>query len=124
MHKPTESEMEILQILWEEGPSTVRRVNELQNNMRKVGYTTTLKIMQLMVEKDLLDVDKTTRQHIYTAIPEQEKTRLNLLVSFLDKTFQGSASSLIMQLLGNKKTSKEELIQIKEYIHQLEKENE
>jgi len=123
-YKPTDSEIEVLQILWDQGPSTVRKVNEIQNEKRRVGYTTTLKIMQLMVEKNIVTVNKENRQHIYSALLEQEIIKMNLLNQFLKKTFQGSASSLVMQLLGDKNTSKKELEEIKAYINQIEKENE
>ncbi len=91
-YNPTETELEILQILWEFGPSTVRFINDKQNELKKVGYTTTLKIMQIMVEKGLLTVDKANRQHIYTPLIEQENAKKNLVNNFLDKTFKGSAT--------------------------------
>jgi len=97
--KPTEAEWEILQILWEKGSSTVKFVNEIQNSKRKVGYTTTLKIMQIMSFKKFLVVNKDNRQHIYKPAIDQEKTENTLLNSFLEKTFNGSSSKLIMQLL-------------------------
>jgi predicted transcriptional regulator len=119
--KPTDTELEILQILWDKGPSTVKFVNEIQNKNKQVGYTTTLKIMQIMAEKEMLKVDKKQRQHIYAATMDKEETQRGLLDSFLDKTFKGSASKLVMQLLGNKTTSASELEEIKNYLNELEK---
>ena len=118
--KPTESELEILQILWAKGPSSVRQVNDLLNQRREVGYTTTLKIMQLMLEKGLVNRDTSTRTHVYrTAVSEQD-TRKRLLDRFVDTTFRGSAMDLVMQALGNKDTSQEELNEIKAYIQKIE----
>ena len=118
--KPTESELEILQILWANGPSSVRQVNEVLNNKREVGYTTTLKIMQLMLDKGLVDRDTKTRTHIYHAVVSEEHTRKHLLDSFVDKTFRGSAMEMVMQALGNKDTSQEQLDEIKAFINKIE----
>ncbi len=121
-NKPTESEYQILQILWEKGPSNVRQVNEIINLTKETGYTTTLKLMQIMTDKGLVARDTATRTHIYTAAISQEDTQGELLNSFLQKTFKGSAMSLVMQTLGNHKASREELKEIKKLINQLEKE--
>jgi len=118
---PTESELAILQILWEKGPSTVRFINDcLNTSEKKVGYTTTLKIMQIMMEKQLLSRNAAGRQHIYEAAVQKESIQKNLVEKFVEKTFKGSASQLVMQLLGNKNTSKEELEEIKSLINKLE----
>ena len=119
-HNPTEAELEILQILWQSGPATVRAVHEQLDRQREVGYTTTLKNMQNMVQKRLLKRDDSQRSHIYSAAIRQEPTQRALLDRFLDKAFGGSASRLVMQALGNRSTSPEELQQIKELIRQLE----
>lgn len=121
-HNPTETELEILQLLWEFGPSTVRFVNEKQNELKNadVGYTTTLKIMQIMTEKGMLDVNKESRQHIYTPNIDETETKGKLLDGFLKKTFSGSASKLVMQALGNHKPSKKELDEIKKFINDIE----
>jgi predicted transcriptional regulator len=120
-NKPTEAELEVLQILWDKGPSTVRSVNEVLGKKRNVGYTTTLKIMQIMTEKGLVKRDEEGRTHIYEAVPEKETTQGILLERFLSNAFSGSTHKLVMQALGNHKTSEEELRQIKELISELEK---
>src|SRR3712207_6176868 len=107
--KPTESELEILQILWQHGPNTVRFVNEQLNQKKEVGYTTTLKIMQIMADKGLVKRNEESRSHIYEANVNEEATQKHMLDKFLNLTFRGSASKLIMQALGNHKASKEEL---------------
>ena len=119
-YNPTESELEILQLLWKNGPSTVRFINEKQNEVKEVGYTTTLKIMQIMVEKGTLDVNKESRQHIYTPALDEDETKGKLLDGFLKKTFSGSAMKMVMQALGNHKPSKEELDEIKNLIKEIE----
>ncbi len=118
--KPTEAELEILQVLWTHGPTTVREVHEQLTERRTVGYTTTLKNMQNMVQKRLLLRDDAQRSHVYAAAIRQEDTQRMLLDRFLDTTFGGSASRLVMQALGHQKTSPEELQQIKALIDQLE----
>lgn len=120
---PTNAEVEILQVLWQYGPSTVRFVNDkLNEQKRAVQYTSTLKLMQIMMEKGLLQRDDTNMKHVYTAAVEEEKTKSDLLGRFVDNVFHGSASSLMMQLLANKKASEEELKAIKEILKNL-KEN-
>jgi len=117
---PTESELEILQILWEQGPSSVRAVNEILNEKRSVGYTTTLKIMQIMTDKALVTRDTKTRTHIYQADVKEGETQSSLLDSFIQKTYRGSAMRLVMQALGNKEASPEELAELKELINKIE----
>lgn len=119
-YKPTESELQILQILWDQGPSSVRVVNDALNEKRETGYTTTLKIMQIMADKGLVDRDTSSRTHIYTAAPQQQETQSFLLGEFLKSTFRGSAKKLVLQALGNHKTTKEELQEIKSLIEKLE----
>lgn len=118
--KPTESELEILQVLWQHGPSTVRHVHEELSKTKEVGYTTTLKLMQIMVEKEMLEADKASRSHIYRPLLEEERTQRQLLDRFLDAAFRGSASKLVMQALGNSNTSKEELDEIRNLLDKLE----
>ena len=118
--KPTEAELEILQILWQHGATTVRLVHDRLADGREVGYTTTLKNMQNMVHKGLLYRDDTARSHVYSAAIRQEDTQRMLLDRFLATTFGGSASRLVMQALGHQKTTQEELQQIKDLIHRLE----
>lgn len=118
--KPTESELQILQVLWDKGPSTVRTVNEQINKVKETGYTTTLKLMQIMVDKGLVSRDTSSRTHVYDVLIDEKHTRSNLLSEFLNNTFKGSAMSLVMQTLGNYKASKEELQAIKDLINKLE----
>ena len=118
--KPTESELEILQILWKRGPSSVKEVNEEINKKKESGYTTTLKTMQIMLEKGLVTREKAGRGHVYSAAYRKEETQQALLDKVLETAFGGSAGKLVMQALGNKKTSKEELAEIKNLIDKLE----
>jgi predicted transcriptional regulator len=119
--KPTEAELDVLRILWEYGPSTVKAVNNIQNRDKDVGYTTTLKIMQIMSEKGMLKRTKTGRSHVYQPVLQQEKMQRQLLDSFVDAAFSGSSAKLVMQALGHGKASKEEIRQIREYLDRLEK---
>jgi predicted transcriptional regulator len=119
--EPTRSELEILQVLWEHGPSTVRFVNDkLNEQKREVQYTSTLKLMQIMVDKGLLLRDESSMKHVYSAADEESKTKGLLLNKFVDTLYNGSVSSLMLQLLGNKKTSKKELDAIKEMIKKMD----
>lgn len=117
---PTRSELEILQVLWERGPSTVREVNNELIMQREVNYTTTLKQMQLMAEKGMLDRAENQMKHVYTAALDEQETKAKLLKKFVDSTYKGSAASLVMQLLGNENTSPQDLQDIKEMIKKLE----
>ena len=120
--EPTKSELEILQVIWQHGPSTVRFVNDqLNQQKRAVQYTSTLKLMQIMVDKGILNRDETNMKHIYSAAIEEQKTKGFLLERFIDTMYNGSASKLLMQLLGNKKTSKKELEEIKELLGKMNK---
>jgi predicted transcriptional regulator len=119
--RPTESELEILQILWQFGPSSVRFVNEKLNEERKVGYTTTLKLMQIMADKGLAERDTKSRTHIYNAAMNEKETQGFLLKEFVDNAFRGSAKKLVLQALGNHSTTPEELAEIKALIAQIEK---
>ena len=118
--RPTEAELEILQVLWKHGPCTVRFVNDKLREKKEVGYTTTLKIMQLMLEKNLLRRDESSRSHLYRAAVEEKETQGLLLDRFLETAFAGSASKLIMQALGHHKTSPEEISQIRTLLDNLE----
>lgn len=121
--EPTRSELEILKVLWEYGPSTVRFVNDrLNEQTRPVQYTSTLKLMQIMYEKKMLERDESSMKHVYKPALEEEKTKNVLLTRFVDSLFNGSASRLVMQLLGNKKTSAKELKAIRELLAGIEKE--
>ncbi len=120
-HKPTESELEILGILWERGASTVREVHEKLAETKEAGYTTTLKLMQIMYEKGLLTRDASSKTHIYAAAVSQTETQQQLLNKMIDTVFGGSATQLVMQALGHHKSSDEELDQIRKYLSEIEK---
>lgn len=128
-YRPTESELAILQVLWEHGPSTVRFINDQLNNQSleegEIGYTTTLKLMQIMVvNKGILKRDTSQRTHIYYPLISELEAKQRLLDKFVDTTFRGSAMDLVMQALGNHDASQEELTAIKELIQKLEDEQE
>jgi BlaI family transcriptional regulator, penicillinase repressor len=119
---PTKSELEILQVLWEFGPSTVRFVNDkLNEQKREVNYTTTLKLMQIMTEKGIVKRDESTMKHVYSPVEEEQKTKGYLLNRFVDSMYNGSTSRLLMQLLGNKKPTKKELEEIRKLIDKLDR---
>ena len=121
--EPTKAELEILQVLWQHGPCTVRFVNDkLNEQTRTVQYTSTLKLMQIMNDKGLLERDDTNMKHVYAPAEEEHKTKNYLLERFVNSMYHGSASSLVMQLLGNKKTSKKELKIIKEMLDKFDTE--
>lgn len=117
---PTDSELEILQVLWQQGPCTVRSVNEILNTRREVGYTTTLKLLQIMHEKGLVSREEEGRTHIYAAHVDEQATRSQLLQEFVDQTFRGSAMEMVMQALGNHDASPAELDEIKALITSIE----
>ncbi len=119
--EPTKSELEILQVLWQYGPSTVRVVNEkLNEQKREVNYTSTLKLMQIMLDKGLLHRDDSQMKHVYRPAAEETKTKGALLDRFVDTLYSGSASSLMMQLIGNKKISKKEIEAIRELLKKMD----
>jgi len=120
---PTESELEVLQVLWEQGPSSVRAVNEKLNEKREVGYTTTLKIMQIMTEKALVTRNTSSRTHVYQSAVKEAETQTSLLDSFIQKTYRGSAMKLVLQALGKEDATTEELEQLKNIIAKIEKKN-
>jgi BlaI family transcriptional regulator, penicillinase repressor len=119
-NKPTEAEMEILQMLWNYGPRSVRELNDDLNKLRPVGYTTTLKFLQIMAEKGIVTRIKDGRNHIYSAAIEQKAAQQQFLDKLLNSVFGGSAKKLVMQTLGNHTASKEELTEIKRFIEKLE----
>ena len=119
--EPTRSELEILKVIWENGPSTVRQVNDnLNKQTRTVQYTSTLKLMQIMQEKGLLKRDDTNMKHVYSPSEPEQVTKNALLQKFVESMYKGSASNLVMQLLGNKKTSKKELQAIKDLLNKMD----
>ncbi|MBV7529375.1 BlaI/MecI/CopY family transcriptional regulator [Chitinophaga sp. sic0106] len=119
--KPTESELEILGILWEKGASTVREIHEKLAETKDAGYTTTLKLMQIMFEKGLLTRDASSKTHVYAAAVSQQETQQQLLSKMIDTVFGGSASQLVLQALGHHKSSDKELDQIRQYLNDIEK---
>ncbi len=118
--KPTDSELEILQIIWLHGPASVRFVNDELNRNKLVGYTTTLKLMQIMIEKGLLKRAEKGRKHIYTAVLKEKETKNLLLDKFVKTAFGGSAMDLVMQALGNHQTTPDELEELKALIEKME----
>lgn len=119
--KPTEAELEILQILWQKGSATVREVHEEITKNKDAGYTTTLKLMQIMAEKGLVSRNEDARTHVYTAAVTEKETRQQLLDKFIDTAFRGSAMKLVLQALGNHKTTPEELEEIKKLLESKQK---
>jgi predicted transcriptional regulator len=119
--KPTESELEILQIIWDKGLATVRDVHEELAKAKDVGYTTTLKLMQIMHEKGLVKRDESMRTHVYQAAVNKEKTQKHLLTKMIDTLFGGSSTQLVLQALGEQKATPEELEQIQTLLNNLKK---
>ncbi|MBI3717725.1 MAG: BlaI/MecI/CopY family transcriptional regulator [Sphingobacteriales bacterium] len=117
--KPTESELEILQVLWNKEKATVRDVHEELAQQKDVGYTTTLKLMQIMFEKGLVKRDESNKTHIYEPLVSREKTQKQLVGKMVDTLFQGSPTQLVMQALGNHKTSRRELEEIQKLLDNL-----
>jgi predicted transcriptional regulator len=113
--RPTDAELAILQVLWDRGPSTVRQVFEALG-ARETGYTTTLKLMQIMAEKGLVTRDESARTHVYKARAPREETQRRLVTDLLDRAFGGSAATLVMQALSSHPTSADELREIEQLI--------
>jgi BlaI family penicillinase repressor len=121
--EPTRAQLEILQILWKHGPSTVRFVNDQLNQQKEsLSYTSTLKLMQIMHEKGMLQRDESSMTHIYSTQLEEGKTKGVVLKKFVDAMYNGSAKSLILELLGNQETSGKQWDKIKDLLNQLEDE--
>jgi len=114
--KPTEGELEILQVLWDKKAATVRDVHEEILKSKEAGYTTTLKLMQIMFEKGLVTRDSSSKTHIYKPVVSREKTQSMLVNKMIDSLFGGSSVQLVMQALGNHKASKEELDEISNFL--------
>jgi predicted transcriptional regulator len=114
--RPTEAELEILRVLWERGPSTVRQVHESLAEQRETGYTTTLKLMQIMADKGLVTRDESARTHVYTAKASQETTQRQLVNDLVDRAFGGSAAELVLRALSSHTTSDDELDEIRKLI--------
>ena len=120
--KPTDSELEALALIWQQGALTVRQIHDQIKRNRDIGYTTTLKIMQIMYEKGMLTRSKLGKTHLYSAVESQQQTQDGLVNKMVQTAFHGSAKDLVMQALGSAKTSKAELEEIRAYLDKLEKE--
>ena len=119
--RPTESELEILQVLWAKENATVREVHEFLSASKDVGYTTTLKLMQIMHEKGLVSRNDSSKTHIYQPVVSREKTQKHFVGKMIDNLFSGSSAQLVMQALGNHKTSPTELEEIQKLLNTLKK---
>jgi predicted transcriptional regulator len=120
LSRPTDAELAILRVLWSRGPSTVRQVHEVLSKDRETGYTTVLKLMQIMTEKGLVERDESERTHVYQARFTQEATQQRLVSDLLEKAFGGSASQLVMRALAAKPASADELAEIRRLLDELE----
>ena len=120
LSRPTDAELAILRVLWSRGPSTVRQVHEILSRDRETGYTTVLKLMQIMTEKGLVERDESERTHVYQARLTQEQTQQQLVDNLLEKAFGGSASQLVMRALAARPASADELAQIRRLLDELE----
>jgi predicted transcriptional regulator len=114
--RPTDAELAILRVLWERGPSTVRQVHEALADTRETGYTTTLKLMQIMADKGLVTRNESARTHVYTAIAGQQQTQTQLVKDLVDRAFGGSAAELVLRALSDEPASDAELKQIRKLI--------
>ena len=120
--RPTDGELAILRVLWEQGPSTVRQVHEKLG--RDTAYTTVLKLLQIMTEKGLVRRDESSRTHVYAAAETAQKTQRQLLKDLLDKAFGGSSANLVLQVLATKRASPAELAQIRKLLDEYQKNSE
>jgi predicted transcriptional regulator len=119
--RPTDAELEILRVLWQRGPSTVREVQETLNELKSAGYTTVLKMLQIMTEKGLVRRDEQQRAHVYEARFAQEQTQRQMVSDLIERVFDGSASNLLMHALAtNKRTSSAELSKIRQLLDEFE----
>ncbi|MGB7435375.1 MAG: BlaI/MecI/CopY family transcriptional regulator [Candidatus Acidiferrum sp.] len=121
--KPTSSELEILHVLWERGPSTVREVHEALSQKRPIGYTSVLKLMQIMTAKGTVRRNEEQRAHVYEAMQPEEKTKRQLALDVLQRVFDGSASELMMHALAGRKASKEEIEEMRQLLNEHERKN-
>ena len=119
--KPTASELQILHVLWERGPSTVREVHQALNDKRPIGYTSVLKLMQIMTAKGTLRRNEEQRAHVYEAVQPAEKTKRQLALDVLQRVFDGSASQLMMHALADRKASREEVDELRRLLNDYER---
>jgi BlaI family transcriptional regulator, penicillinase repressor len=118
--KPTSAELEILRVLWERGPSTVREVHDILAEAKQMGYTTVLKLLQIMTTKGLVTRNEQARAHVYEAKQPAEKTKRQLVGDLLQKVFAGSASQLMMHALSGKKASHADINEIRRMLDEYE----
>ena len=116
--RPTDSELAILRILWERGPATVRQVHEALADIRDTGYTTTLKLMQIMAEKGLVERDETARTHVYSAAVNEQQTQRQLVKDLVDRAFGGSAAALVLHALNTEGATAAQLEEIRKLINE------
>lgn len=121
-HQPTEAELAILRVLWSRGPSTVRVVHEAVGGDKRTRYTTTLKQMQVMAEKGLVERNDSQRSHVYAAVLQEAETEQSLVSGFVDRVFQGSVQKMMVHALNSSRVTPEELAQIKRLLQQKEEE--
>jgi len=121
--RPTEAELEILQVLWSRGACTVRDVHNVLHLDDGTGYTTALKMLQVMHAKGLVQRDDSQRAHVYSATVSKERTQKRFLVDLVQRVFDGSSSQLVLQALGSQPTSREELDAIRKLLNQLDRES-
>ncbi len=120
INQPTESELQILQVLWDKGAATVREVHQVLETRKDTGYTTTLKIMQIMTDKGILVRDTSSRTHIYKPVVSREQTQQQFIGKMMNGLFKGSAGRLVLGALNDESLSENELKEIKEYLEQFE----
>lgn len=118
--KPTDAELAILRVIWERGPSTVRQIQQVLDRVRPTGYTTVLKLLQIMTAKGLARRDEKERSHVYRARFSRDETQQQLLGDLLDRAFSGSTSRLVMQALSSRKASPEDLATIRRMLDEWE----
>ncbi len=118
--RPTDAELEILRVIWQRGPRTVRQVHDEVSPRRKTGYTTVLKLLQIMAEKGLVNRDESQRSHVYSAATGEEETQGQLVGDLMDKAFGGSAAKLVLRALSDQPASAEELAEIRRMLNELE----
>ncbi len=120
--RPTDAELDILRVLWAQGPSTVRDVHSALEKERPIGYTTVLKLMQIMAEKGLVERDERERAHVYSAALAKEQTQRQLVRHLVERAFGGSATKLVLQALATEKASAEEIRQMRAMLEEYERE--
>jgi BlaI family penicillinase repressor len=118
--KPTPAELSILRVLWDRGPSLVRDVQEVLSADRPTGYTTALKLLQIMTDKGLVSRDENSRAHVYAARLPQSQTQRQLVRDLVDRAFDGSPANLVMQALSGRRTSSDEIVKIRRLLDNIE----